>query len=244
MRIISKFKDYYDYIAHLYGSDPMIVYHRKDLDKGVVKGNVCYYDTINITKKSSFGHFTFSAQGRLSPDSADYKWRMYDLMYLCINGSSYLCLRDTSIPKSSWQYYENIPGASEHVTIRYFNPKKWYWVNTKLTIGQLNGTVVFPELVEICRELQAPVFLFKVNHLIDDKVEFVIEGKVPVLSELGMAKIYPPTQLYQDLSYFMANTIRPSPDTTPPVKLTDTQRISQRGFDLVTSFRGPRNGKT
>jgi len=64
-----------------------------------------------------------------------------------------------------------------------------------------------------------------------------IERKIPVLADYKFGAVREATQLYQDLSYFMGNTIHPSPDLAPPVQVSDKDRIVQHGFDLRQSFR-------
>ena len=45
MKIISKFKDYYDHVAYMYGGgDPKIIYDRKPI-KFIKDGDI--YDTLN-----------------------------------------------------------------------------------------------------------------------------------------------------------------------------------------------------
>jgi hypothetical protein len=97
------------------------------------------------------------------------------------------------------------------------------------------------DLVKFSRELNAPVFC--INAVTRDpktKVSTVtLDGDIPVLSKLGIQKVYAPEQLYQDLAYFLANIIHPSPDLQPEPKppMTDKEKIVSHGLDLKKSFR-------
>lgn len=68
-------------------------------------------------------------------------------------------------------------------------------------------------------------------------VDFVNEY-VP-LHKFGLPKYYLPNQIYQDLAYYLGNTIKPSPDVQPPgnPKQTDKEKILSHGMDLKQSFR-------
>jgi hypothetical protein len=52
-----------------------------------------------------------------------------------------------------------------------------------------------------------------------------------------MPALIPATQMYQELSYFMGNTIKEHPDTEPPVEVSNNCKIINAGFDLKQSFR-------
>lgn len=85
------------------------------------------------------------------------------------------------------------------------------------------------EALKICREIKTPVFLYSQNtHIMES---------IPKLGEMGFASVMPPEQMYQDIAYFMGNTINESPDMLPPTTMTDKERVLQHGFDTKISFR-------
>ena len=43
--------------------------------------------------------------------------------------------------------------------------------------------------------------------------------------------------MYQEISYFIGNTMNESPDIKPPVEISNKDKISKAGFDLKNSFR-------
>jgi len=245
MKIISRFNDYYDHVAHLFGGgDPKIVYSRYHLTP---TGNLDVHDKFNpikIGRKTELiDPVWFSRRGRqpnLPSTHESYAWSMYDMVWLCLMGKTYLCL--STHPDYTPTFYEKVPGAGEYVH-KLLNYNRRWWAAHIPTLDQLIGGMVYPELVSICQELQAPIFTFAFGRPKDGVMTFCVDRAIPILSTVGISSIVSTTQIYQDLSYFMANTINGSPDVDPPVVLTDKERIVQHGFDLVTSFRGSHNGK-
>lgn len=63
---------------------------------------------------------------------------------------------------------------------------------------------------------------------------------IPNLSEIkGLAKVYTPEQIYQDISYWVTNVLNTSPDVQPAgaPPQTDKEKIVAHGLDLKQSFR-------
>ena len=58
-----------------------------------------------------------------------------------------------------------------------------------------------------------------------------------VLEDLGFASLMNAEQLYQDIATYITNVLRSNPDITPPVQVSDKDKIGQHGFDLKQSFR-------
>lgn len=65
-----------------------------------------------------------------------------------------------------------------------------------------------------------------------------VERIIPNLGSLGFAPLVPAERMYQEISLFVGNVIKESPDIKPPVEVSDKVRLVQRGFDLKSSFRG------
>jgi hypothetical protein len=66
-----------------------------------------------------------------------------------------------------------------------------------------------------------------------EDVEISIAPQCPVLGEIGLAKLIPPEQMYQDLAYFVGNLMFNSPDIEPPVELSNKQKIHQSWFRFI-----------
>ena len=90
--------------------------------------------------------------------------------------------------------------------------------------------------------MQAPVFEYSHIHsfgnILTHGYNVVYNHyKVPILSELGIPNIIPAEKIFQELSYFIGNIMKESPDIAPPVEIENDLRIEGHGFDLKQSFR-------
>ena len=223
MKIISQFKDYYDYVAHLYGGgDPKIVYNRQRLTNELLYSGSTLYQSIHIA-------FSDLKENDLpsSPRRTDYGFRWLSVcgkLYLIVD--SLISLNPFISPafephivteKTDKKLYDEITTTSKYL----WTTRRTVWVG----IESKSAT-------EISRIIKAPVFLFHSNGR-----EIVVDSAIPRLTNLGMPSLYPAEQLYQDISYFICNTMKDSPDMMPRTEMTDKERILQHGFDLKQSFR-------
>jgi hypothetical protein len=94
--------------------------------------------------------------------------------------------------------------------------------------------VTEPKLVDLCKEFGRPVFTLSYK----SGGSFTIDEVCPNLGAVGIASWIEADVIYQYLSYFVGNTMYDSPDTKPPVEVSNKNRILKAGFDLKTSFRG------
>lgn len=236
MRIESKFKDYYDYVAYLYGGgDPKVYYHRRNLYDTELKHKVSGYAVPNKSFYTKDGKLhEFFGGGTLKLSETDNYW---DAKWLIVMGKLYLLLATYTNNSPVWKVL-----SKNHEMYKYL-PKKWPYSNAgtaDMYIGRSEKIYL-----DLCKKLKTPVFVQAQAHNSSwrsrpkgaNKAEIVLEPKVPNLGELGFTALYSSEQLYQDLSYFMANTINDSPDMTPPVAISDKDKLLQHGFDPKRSFR-------
>lgn len=220
MRISSQFKDYYDYVAHLYGGgDPSILYLRNRLSPLSDFGT-----PTEVTVKHSDVFGLPNPYHKSSPSSFwMFKW-------LAVCGKYYLLVSKVNYGEVDYAPWE-ILDKKKHQNLferltgtRRFDPPKPenYWV------GNFQ-----PGLVELSRKINAPVFTFSPWR--DGTVH--VDGEIPILADLDFHRFYHPDQMYQELSYFLGNVIKESPDMMPATNMTDKEKISQHGFDIKQSFR-------
>jgi len=226
MKIISDFKDYYDYLAHQYGVDEKIVFNRKpipnnDETKSILK------ETLGLVRE-----YKYALDNKLfsigNEKSSNYRW-------LSVNGVLYLVYRERLM-------YANSPyKVFTREQYDVFFPKDIHGFRKKRSYEDLVGNANFvKELTSIHAKLNTPVFWF--DHTGFGEMLFIGESneskyKAPILSELGFASIYPADKLFQDISYFIGNVMRGSPDIKPPVEIENKDKILAHGFDLKQSFR-------
>ena len=227
MKIKSQFKDYYDYVAHVYGGgDPKITYVRNRLSHLVDKSGRIQIATNH--RVHTFPPYGLSFEERMA---TPFKWMVVAGRYFLMVGER------LEFGDGNWKILDK--HTHEWLWARMF-PKKKKWWATERPSYYLDSEA--PELIDISRDLGAPVFCITdvgVPKRLSQERLLTIEEDIPVLSETGLPSMIPAEQMYQDISYFLGNKIHPSPDLDPPVKISDKDRIMQAGFDLKTSFRHP-----
>lgn len=213
MVIQSKFKDYYDYVAHLYGGgDPRIVYQRKRIENTKVEMQKCPLP--DLTQVTSW----------YTTDQNPLQFA-----FLIVTATPYLLLRADSYQWKGLEGYRIIEPRTLDAQRRHA-----WWTPQWEFIGQPSAN-----LLELSRLVDAPVFVVTdINpRWPKDGVTVGVDELCPVLKEVGMPALISPEQMYQQLAYFMGNTMHPSPDTQPPVEVSNRDKILAAGFDLRQSFR-------
>ena len=110
-----------------------------------------------------------------------------------------------------------------------FNKNSHWWSRKRVSYtidGFLNRK--HPVYLEISRKIGRPVFI--INKLYSEGYEngywFAdIDEECPVLADLGMPKYVSPQQMYQEISYFIGNTMNESPDIKPPVEISNKYNV-------------------
>ena len=220
MKIQSKFKDYYDHVAHIYGGgDPLNVYQRKPLDETVYTFDSKVFDG-------------FILPGNYYHD--------YMLKYIVIAGKLYT-LRADKNPNpgqlSTWLDYElftpeNFPKHFEKNKSKGF--RKWRWLG--LNREQVYIGYEHPALTEIAKAIGQPVYeLVRISN--SQKTSVYVNRVIPILAANHIPSIISAEQMYQDLSYYTVNTMKESPDVRKPDISSDKEKVLQHGFDVKQSFR-------
>jgi hypothetical protein len=209
MKIKSKFKDYYDYVAHAYGwSDEKITY---------VRDRFPYVEDIK-SFFINFGGAILNPPNKFSRDTMghDFKWVIVAGRYYLIISPEY---------KDEWVLY-----SSKHPLANRLVG------NSRMYIGQEDNNLI--ELSRILKAPVFCVKGTNYNWRAK-RIDIEVGYDIPNLGELGFASIIPPEQMYQDIYYFMGNVIHISPDMMPEPNpaMTDKERIISHGFDLKASFR-------
>lgn len=214
MKIISKFKDYYDYVADMYGGgDPKCTYERKGirLEDGVFLPNSNdYNDKVIFHKSNSF-------------ENVKLRW-------LCVCGKQYLLV-------GTFLDFGNIISEKQHPELwsdLFCNKNLFRNYEVERCIGYSSE-----HIVQISKQICQPVFVID-GVLYDRKrrqYSYSIAKNTPILKDTGIASILPAEQCYQEIAYFISNVLPERSDITPPVEVDDRNKIIQAGFDLRTSFR-------
>ena len=214
MKIKSRFKDYYDYVAHAYGGgDERVTYVREPFkDEHTV-----------ASSKSTFLQF-------------DYTIKEYGslIQYLVVNGKFYVMvsiLHENGLRGKFRLLTEENFG---HCVGRIF--RRW---NTKNIDWSKYFGVESEAATEISQQIKQPVFI--VNDIEWDRktrtYRFTIDQNIPVLQECGINHHIQPERLYQETAYYISNKMVTSPDLVIVNSMSDKEKIVQHGIDTKQSFR-------
>jgi hypothetical protein len=214
MKIKSRFKDYYDYVAHAYGGgDERVTYVREPFKD----------DHIVASSKSTLLQY-------------DYDIKEYGslVQYLVVNGKFYVMvsiLHENGLRDKFRLLTEENFGHCVGRIFRRWNTKKIDW-------SKYFG-VDSEAATEISQQIKQPVFI--VNRIEWDRktrtYRFTIDQNIPVLQECGINHHIQPEQLYQETAYYISNKMVTSPDLVVVNSMSDKEKILQHGFDTKQSFR-------
>ena len=214
MKIISQFKDYYDWISGKYGGgDPKLPYVRNRIKGGPTK--LFKWETLGQT-------YTF---GKVNTERVKQKLPEYKFEMLIFCGKQFLIVKDQKGP--------NILDKDRHPDLwakLESDSKRRYYFHHPVDLGFYIGRET-EDAIDLCKEYNQPVL--RIHSVLGPKVD----DNIPVLQDLGFASIMSPEQCYQELSQFLGNVLRESPDSKPPVEVEDKFKIVGAGFDLKQSFR-------
>lgn len=226
MKIKSNFRDYYDYISDEYGGgDPNTVYVRHSLNENT--------QLTNLDRSEIF------------IDSFKYKDSDVHVGVLSVAGNIYYVHHVVDYEKSFAKgvpYNFKAAKPNEWKLLapqdmdRYISADCFKKESSRCNVyRKFNGKQDF-RIIEAARKLNAPVFILNAEPSFAGSIAKV-EKYVPSLAKLGFQSVMDAQTVYRDIEFFMNNVLRDTPDTKPPVDISDKDRIRQHGFDLKASFR-------
>lgn len=256
MKILSNYKDYYDYLAYQYGVDETVVFKRNRIlplptDLAPVSLPVCASanETTNAVPVPAY-----SASGYTLTN-----WRYYERLekicqfeFVSIAGTQYCYLYEYDRNKKS--ALMRIPAIADYLAYESWhekngnNPKFYFpwpaiWAGANSPfIGQIPPAIIPPDIdyphLPLDRKLHEKLgsaILWKQLANPDGSRSLVM----PNLSRItGFSGLCPATRIYQDICNFL-QARRQTPDNAPPVALDNDSKILKHGFDLKKSFRKP-----
>ena len=217
MKIISPFKDYYDWVAGKYGGgDPRLVYKRTKIEGKNIKDRFM----------RNIGYSNMYLLSALNTDRRRQGKSMYTFNVLIFCGRQYLVVEAGGVT--------NIFSEEKHPDL---------WKNLNRTSRGIASPLVNPPSIDfylgkqtqfaenLCKRYDQPVLL------LIDYLGTAVSNRIPVLQDIGFGSIMSAEQCYQEISHFLGNVLRENPDTKPPIQVDDKYKIIGAGFDTKTSFR-------
>lgn len=236
MIIKSRFRDYYDHIAHKYGGgDPMVVYMRERVVAHQVhnKGTKDEFKTDSGYNTSRDLFYIPSAQGNAKRlgDSTE----ITEFRGLGVAGRYYLVVRTCEVTKTELGSLTVVKADQWRMWVPPTEPsgKSFSWSQPRVFVqGQKSEQVL-----RYSRGLDVPVFAVNASEPSFRSYYQEIDPWVPNLGDHGLPALLPAEQCYQEISMFISNTLASDPDASPPGKQTDVQKAESHGFDRKQSFR-------
>lgn len=221
MKIISQFKDYFDYLVYQYGVDEKLVLDRRGIGK--------FATEYNNSAVGSYTGMTIS-HNDVSNDPMPRSGRYYEErltnridevetnVWLVVNGRGYPLLRTEVYPNK----YVLADDTNTTISKRF-----WMRVPKNVAGTELN---VFKALSMACKRHVFIAWAFNRSE------HWEIDGNVPNLGELKFAKILDAQAMYlQTVDFISENFVDKGEEIAVQSSL---QKIESHGFDKKTSFRG------
>lgn len=217
MKIISKTKDYYDFVQHVYGSDNTVIYDRD----AEFPTNIKFHELgvseldIPVSDGSRTGSFHYYSGG------------VGEIIYNVVICGKIYKVKHT---KTCFSYTSNKPDINTYDVLSDYIRKRWDG-EYRYTQGEH-----IPAFDLISRYIKQPIFMYeRVHRYGKNYVE--ISDQIPNLTLMGFGKLLEPHLLYQDIEFYISNVINHGVGINPPVVISDKEKVIKHGFDVKQSFR-------
>ncbi len=231
MHIVSKFKDFYDYLQYSFGQDDNIYWNRdvifKDKDE-----ETCIKST-DLTELNI--KYRYNKMFRYYLLADDFEFRC-----LSILGDVYLIIL----------YRENNKVITSYLTFDLFCKYKKH-INSciDLLIDKNKSEYDFflekiedlskdrDELLRVSYLLKQPIFMYKIRYSAVTKSYLDIYNRIPNLSEIkNLVSLIDPIELYKNLYNFHVELYNNNINDKS-LDVDNTSKIHKAGFDVKNSFR-------
>lgn len=210
MKLISKYKDYYDYLTGIYGIDKKLVLDR--------------------TKFISIKDISFTERDKVTFYICGFKIEGFHL-----NGQFYYLdeLKQFAKPIDKWdRYWGGVDENQYSIIVSSLNNKSEYFQSTVIIDeNKINEQVNCPILIKRQNGLLLGKIKIKSRYSSFSRTEDIHLDPFPILKEFNIQSVFTPEQLYLMLYNWLSKT------KDIPNNLTDKEKIVGHGFDLKHSFR-------
>jgi hypothetical protein len=229
MKILTNFKDFYDYLQGIYGVDDKLILNRQEetpktfmIDDYIVRGEPA-------GKLKGIQQYEFYSDFQVVRFSiGDYKVEGMTYQGKILYGEE---LEFLNVKKETLAYYERNFGTNKEFNL----PVKYYHIdNTNITyangrhprVSVLMAPTKYKSDYSPNIKENAPIILWDTK----DPKKFY---KSPILSSYRINKVFDPHTMWVLLSGWLGERLNvPIPDN-----MSNKEKIQAAGFDLKTSFR-------
>lgn len=214
MRIISKFKDYYDYVGRAqYGEDSSIIYDRNPLTR---EQTTAVYKEVNQKYARIFSTYTRSKD---------------HVGWLVFCDRLYRIIWDGTQPKllTFDNYIALVRPRLSTLSSKIQARKEFVNPSPREAVTPLTKALGQPVYCIDSFAIGAPSgerYVGSIN----------VQEEIPILKDIGFDKIMRPEQAYLTIYKYLSDTLRGNPDKAPPVEISNDAKIISHGFDKK-SFR-------
>jgi len=217
MLILTRRKDYYDYLIGKYGVDRNIVFDRNKNIGNFEINSFPFYLPEDI-RDEQYPHILVS-----------------QFNYIVVCGKAYLTIIDVNgeriLTRDDLKKKKIRNNVSHH---RYFwtKHKRKKEINDELIKYYVGAYHI--KFIEIHKKIDCPIF--RITNISRNGID--LYEKTPVLTNIkGLVNVLPADMIYKELTYFIGNVLRNNPDPEIYSEISNKHKILKGGFDPVTSFR-------
>ena len=232
MRILSPYKDYYDYVVSQPDNKKVfvrdtkeVVFDEESLKKSPEKKFLSPLSLNKLSTRETRSYFSIFEGGYISVlaycDKLCYFLQYNNLIYWNYEDIPEEVIKKITPRKSRWSKWDDL------------HYEKWYWGR-----NPLDDMVHYKKLGWVLdRKTKEPIKT-DLNKIFNTPLIYLNGGNHhnmilnPKLSELGFNKVLSPTETYQDIYNWI-----PYNEPEVPKSPDDMNRYEAKGFDKKTSFR-------
>jgi len=235
MKIISKFKDYYDGYSYGYNNDPKVRYWiRKtenidiskylltNLEKDILRTYNNYHSGYLIIAGKIYPFVSIHTEADIHvKPKTEYFFNPDDLMKRHAQEKNKI-MRARKHRNWKWSYW--FQSLSKRDVTEFFNKK-------------------YPDMSNLCIEYNTPIILIEPRRPGYQEREKTYRTCVKNinLKDYGLSKVFKAPEIYQILDVFINNVL--VDDKMPMSPMTDLEKVQSHGFDTKISFRKPKQNK-
>lgn len=238
MKIISKYKEYYDYISKQYGEDEKVVFNRPTIIKfpdSFYKDEKIYNSHLYKIIHSKIINYNWSDIKMINYCrhiiSGRNRNEAYKILIFCSKPYLYrynIFTKEIKYINKNNLIEEGESNGVQRITIDYYRNELERYSNFLETEN--------PFFIKMSKTLRLPYFFIDPQFAKVRNIMYIqTYNEMPNLIDLEFYNLYSADQCWQEIYNFISNNFL---SLDPPIELSNEERIVKAGFDKKISFRG------